>query len=138
MDGRLLCWRSVRINVIKDLGLWIDSSFSFSSHICSRASRNLGLVIWTTKQGLDYDAGILLFTMLVCLLLEYTSLVWSHQVGQIDQLHFRFVRSFGCHAGFNFFEVPVDNLHSLEERRNPSPDLSFLYKLIDNHIMNLP
>ncbi|XP_046663012.1 uncharacterized protein LOC124355903 [Homalodisca vitripennis] len=142
MDGS----RVERCEVIRDLGVLIDSSFEFGSHIshiCSRASRSLGLIIRTVKHGLSTGAAALMFRTLARPLLEYCSVVWSpYQHGHIKQLQSvqrRFVRFLGCRSGMRYFDVSMDELsaayglRSLECRRRVAV-ISFLYRLINCQI----
>ena len=78
--------------------------------------------------------------------MEYCSIIWSpHQnylIKDIERVQRRFLRLVGIRMGFNYLEVPLEDvasflaLPSLESRRR-SQDIIFLYKLI-NGTMDCP
>ena len=75
--------------------------------------------------------------------LEYGSVVWSpHQTTfkeELQKVQTKFLRMVGVRNGFNFEEVPIEELQSflglqsLEVRRKMQ-DVMFLYKILNNFI----
>ncbi|XP_046666515.1 uncharacterized protein LOC124358266 [Homalodisca vitripennis] len=138
--------RVERCNTIKDLGVLIYSSFEFGLHIskiCARASRMLGLVFRSSKHGLNTHASTILYKSLVRQLLEYASVVWSPyqlcQIHPLQSVQIRFIRFLGCRAGFEFREVPVNEVSPAygllsHERRRRVADCIFLSKLLNNQV----
>ncbi|XP_046681378.1 uncharacterized protein LOC124368146 [Homalodisca vitripennis] len=107
----------IRKTSIRDLGIVISHSLGPESHIdaiTTKASRNLGFLIRTSRSGLSVAAMKFIFTALVRSVLEYGSVVWSpYEVGHIQQLQSvqdRFLRVVGVRCGFECRTVPLEDL----------------------------
>lgn len=132
-----------RVNVIKDLGVYLDSKLIFDTHIdkiTSSALRNLGFIIRSTKDFSAPESAIHLYKSLVCSKLEYASLVWNpHYKVYIDRveavqkrflkfLDYKFYKNNICPT----YEHRLDRylLLSLSDRRL-FLDMCSLYKIVN-------
>lgn len=135
-----------RLNTARDLGVLLTQNLNPDEHIhqiCSKAYRNLGLIRRSTIGMHSPEALKILYCTLVRPILEYCSVVWSpHQTtlqDMIQKVQNRFLRVVGTRLGFNYTEVPVEQLavdlglQSLATRRKRQ-DIIFLFKLINNHM----
>ncbi|XP_046666538.1 uncharacterized protein LOC124358286 [Homalodisca vitripennis] len=112
-------------------------------HICNRASRTLGFIIRTSRNGLSTKALMSLYTALIRSILEYCCVVWApYQVDDTDRLEKiqrRFLRIIGVRLGYDFMAAPVDTiaeslgLLSLSVRRQLA-DAVFLRKLLTGQV----
>ncbi|XP_046679265.1 uncharacterized protein LOC124366710 [Homalodisca vitripennis] len=131
-----------RCSKIKDLGVILASDLSCHdhiNHISKKANAALYFVIRTSRDIFSVRALNILYVHLVRTILEYSSTVWNpYLVGHIDRLENiqnRFIRLIGLRLGFEYRNVPIDdlrvqfNLEPLHSRRIVH-DLLFLKKLI--------
>lgn len=136
-----------QVDVIKDLGIYFDSSLTFKTHIqtiTSKSLRTLGFVIRHSNSFHNVNVLKLLYTSLVRPQLEFASIIWSpyysYLINDIERVQHRFLRYvnwFNTHS----FSVSVNysnilsslNLETLESRRKKT-DLIFLFKLLNNVI----
>ena len=87
------------VDVVKDLGIYFTSIFSFKHHIefiVSKASRMLGFVYRTTKEFKDNTVLLTLYKSLVRSRLEYCSSIWSpsqqYLIDKVERVQSRLVR----------------------------------------------
>ena len=88
-----------RTNVVKDLGVMLDSELNFREHynyIINKASRNLGFIFRISSEFRDPYSLRSLYFSLVRSILETTAVVWSpfHNVwiNRIERIQSKFVR----------------------------------------------
>lgn len=88
-----------RESSVKDLGVMLDSKLSFKTHIsylCSKASKQLGMLFRMTKYFRDVHCLKTLYVSLVRSTLEYGSVVWSpfyhNDIGRIEAIQRKFTR----------------------------------------------
>lgn len=135
-----------RVDKFRDLGVIMSSNLSpweHISHICSKASSLLGLLVRASKDFKSPNTIILLYKTIVRPILEYASVVWNpYQLGHIDALEkiqTRLIRHVGVRIGYNYLEVPVRdllenfNLLPLNTRRKLT-DLLLLHKIINGDV----
>ncbi|CAG4990002.1 unnamed protein product [Colias eurytheme] len=69
-----------KIDVIRDLGLIVDSRLDFHSHmmdICKKANKTLGFIIRVSSEFNDNGVAMLLFNAYVRSKLEYGAMIWD-------------------------------------------------------------
>jgi len=126
------------VNVFKDLGVTIDGSLSFETHIneiCAKANQRSALIF---KCFTSRDPFLLLkaFTTYVRPLLEYASCVWSpfqlHFIDKIESIQRRFTKRLYGLSNFSY-EARLSYLciDSLEVRRLKA-DLTMYYRILYN------
>ncbi|XP_054283380.1 uncharacterized protein LOC129000440 [Macrosteles quadrilineatus] len=133
-------------NTSKDLGVYWNSSLTPEHHvdeICRRACGILGLIFRVSRNGFSITTLTTLYKTLLRPILEYASVVWKpyHDiyVSRLQRIQRRFARMMGVRCGYNYRDVPVEelesllNLHTLAKRRDVA-DLAFLLKLINGKI----
>lgn len=131
---------------IRDLGVIFTTDLRPDIHIdevCSRASRMLGFIIRTSRNGLSIQAMVFLYSALIRSILEYCCVVWApYQAGSIDRLEGiqrRFLRIIGIRLGYDYASSPVEliarrlGLASLSTRRRQA-DAVFLRNLLTGQI----
>ena len=128
------------VNTIKDLGVFLTSSCTFSyhvSHIVSRSNKALGLI---KRVFLSRDKNVLLplYKARVRSILEYGSILWDpyrHFLSEaIEKVQRRFTRIFPYLRGLSYRErLSHLKLLSLSARRLRYK-LIFLYKIVNNHV----
>ena len=139
-------------NEVKDLGLIIDNSLSFSAHISaltSRARARCG-VFFKTFISRDKDTMLLFYITYVRPILEYCCVVWgpvSHsQINSIENVQRYFTNKIpGCTFLPYSQRLARLGLDSLEHRRSII-DLMFLYSIITGsleislapHLLHIP
>lgn len=136
-----------RRDVVKDLGVSIDSRLTFDNHIndiVNRAYRLLGFVIRNSCNFKNQSTLIMLYNSYVRSILEYSSLIWSpfyttHK-DKIEKIQKKFLRYLYLKkTGIYHYDIPYQqlleqfNFYKLESRRNIS-HLIFLYKVLHNRI----
>ncbi|XP_055527618.1 uncharacterized protein LOC129720197 [Wyeomyia smithii] len=89
----------VRVSVVRDLGVLLDSQLSFRDHhsnIIAKANRNLGFIIRAAKNFRDPYCLRLLFYALVRSVLETASIIWSPYINcwatRIEAIQSRFLK----------------------------------------------
>ena len=138
------------VEVARDLGVLIDSSFSFVDHIqhvVAASSRALGFITRNSSDFVSPSTIRYLYNSLVLPHLEYASVIWaprwSKYRGQLERVQHRFLRYLAFKAGqplawFDHDYGPIMSrfgVRSLEHRRRVS-DLSFLYRILNGLIDN--
>ncbi|BES90490.1 Retrotransposon protein [Nesidiocoris tenuis] len=101
-----------RKNVVRDLGVLLDSQLSFVDHIeliVGRAMRALGFLRRTARDFTDPTALVSLFNALVRPVLEYASPVWSpfyavHSLA-LERVQNHFLRFVGSRTGTRWWDV---------------------------------
>lgn len=134
------------ISSIKDLGITLTHNLNFQEHIeCTvkKSLRVLGYVKRHSSEFKNLDSIMLLYCALVRSILEYGSPIWSPYTNStieiIERVQKRFLRfvAYKLIITINQHDYTsirsLLNLPSLASRRD-SADISFLYKLINNHI----
>ena len=139
------------VQSIRDLGVVIDKSLSFTEHysgVISRASKMLGYIKRTAANFFNPRALTVLYTALVRPHLEYASPIWSPgartHVNSLKAVQRRFLRfaAFRLGVGRNRSDHEYTNITikldvpSLETRRIVA-DLLLLYKVL-NYIVDSP
>ncbi|KAI5721013.1 hypothetical protein M8J77_014623 [Diaphorina citri] len=122
------------VNEIKDLGIFLDKTFSLTFHIdklSMKCHRILGY-IHRNSRGLSSEAFCVLFKALVRSLLEYASNVWSPHydvhINSLERVQKRFLRCLHYRHPLSSVSLPL-----LSERRDIS-DVNFFVKLINNNV----
>lgn len=136
-----------RVNLIKDLGVYLDSSLSFNDHhvhIQNRASSMLGFIMRSCNNFDNPLALKSLYCALVRSIFDYNSIIWSpYTLGpiySIEAIQNRFLRliSIKCsikrlpHTSYEPLLLYL-NIDTLQNRRIKS-DISFLFKLLNGYI----
>ena len=133
-----------RVNIVKDLGVFLNSKLNFNVHvnfIVGKAFKMFGFLKRTCKTFTNVTALRLLYLTLVRSQLDYCSQVWSHHqqylTHKLERVQIKFVKFLCCksntpyssdqyHALCKYFSLPT-----LTARRKMS-DLSFLHKCLNN------
>jgi hypothetical protein len=129
-------------NEVKDLGVVFDSKLSHRNHlnlIVSKAYRNLGFVIRTTKDFNNLNCMKYLFNSLVRNGLEFASQIWTpqwltycHKIERVRKNFTRFLHYKSSSQRREFEDrLAFSEMNSLSQRRK-SFDLMILYKLFNN------
>lgn len=132
-----------RENIVKDLGVLLDTKLSFVPHIdaiVSKAFRMLGFVLRITKDFADIQALKLLFFTHVRSILEYACSIWSPcytlHIHRIESIQRRFTKIACRRVNINVSNYKERaiflGMASLEDRRKIL-DLNCLYKIINNY-----
>lgn len=134
------------VDVIRDLGVHIDSKLRFHVHIDKIAKKGfklMGFVLRNCKQFKRSSSKIAVFNSLVRSGLEYGSVVWSplyeihKQRLESIQRKFLYHLSYQCKLAKRLptYETRLEyfKLLSLEDRRKVL-DFMFLYKIINNKV----
>lgn len=117
-----------RVDVVKDLGVMLDSKLLFSEHVDSivnKASRNLGFVMRTCKPFRDFHSLKIVYYAYVRSSLEYCSPIWSPQynvyISRLESLQKRFVKFLNFKGSKRHASYVTDCSHyhllPLEDRR---------------------
>ena len=124
------------VDVMKDLGVMMDSTLKFNAHIdhIVAKARRRAYLIRKCFVSRDPDLLIRAFNVYVRPLLEYASPVWSpqyrYQIDKVESVQRRFTKSL---RGYSHLDYPSRlkalALQSLEKRRLIF-DLVFTYKII--------
>jgi len=95
LDGEVL----KRSDSVKDLGVYLQSSFKFNlhfTHIVNKAYRKLGFIIRNSKSFVKTETLKILYNSLVRPHLEYASIIWSPQanchIDYIERVQKKFLR----------------------------------------------
>jgi len=136
-----------RVNLIKDLGVYLDSSLSFNDHhvhIQNRASSMLGFIMRSCNNFNNLLALKSLYCALVRSIFDYNSIIWSpYTLGpiySIEAIQNRFLRiiSIKCnikrlpHTSYEPLLLYL-NIDTLQNRRIKN-DISFIFKLLNGYI----
>lgn len=132
-----------KVSVVRDLGVWFDSSLSFKFHyknIVAKASRMLGFVMRTAKPFKQLDTFKILYSSLVRSHLEYCSSVWTpiYKVDRdsIESIQRRFLRQLSIKLGLRKTLPEYEdrlahyNFQGLVERRKIA-DMCLLHKVVN-------
>ena len=134
----------------RDLGVYIDSSFSFTRHIqhvVAVSNKALGFVSRNSADFADPSTLRYLYITLVLPHLEYASVIWAPRWEkyrtQLERVQHRFLRLLAYKTGqplarFDHNYGPVmsrANIRSLEHRRRVT-DLAFLYRILNGMVDN--
>uniref|UniRef100_A0A1Y1KXC2 Reverse transcriptase domain-containing protein n=1 Tax=Photinus pyralis TaxID=7054 RepID=A0A1Y1KXC2_PHOPY len=140
--------RLTRVDLVKDLGVYFDSKFTFSHHIATvtrSAMSTLGFILRNCKSFNNMVALKALFFLLVRSKLEYCSLIWftssKKNIDLIEHVQRRFLkflyykteghyppRGFCHETKLNLFHVS-----SLEDRRIKS-SITFLFNIVHDKL----
>jgi hypothetical protein len=129
----------LKVDEIKDLGVYLDSGLLFNFHINyikSKAYKMLGFIMRIGGDFRKYSTLRLLYNSFVRSILEYGSTVWNPQYKKhivcIENLQSKFNKyiNFKCKSELN---DPVRGNVSLYNRRIER-DMMFLFKLLHNEI----
>lgn len=133
-----------RVNVVRDLGVLLDSEMSMREHIdaiSSRSFRNLGFVMRTCQPFRSIHSLKVVYFAYVRCLLEYASPIWSPyykiHTNNIEKIQKRFI----SHLNYKFKRSNSDYKHNcrlydlltLAERRSLL-DMGLLYDLLHNRM----
>lgn len=135
-----------RTNLVRDLGVWLDSELTLVSHIekmTSKAMRLLGFVFRSLREVNDVFIVRDVYCALVRSLLEYASSVWQpcyavHR-DSIERIQTKFLKRIGLKLGIPYEDI---NCHDLMNLLNLTPlenrrvvfDIYTLFKIINNKI----
>lgn len=134
-----------RKDYVCDLGVTFDAKLLFTRHIdniTSRARRNLGLLLWISRNFQHATTILLLYQTNVRPILEYCSLIWnykrentSQQIEAVQKRLLFMLRLRGLSEGNLSYEEECNSLglRSLLTRRI-GQDVLFLYKAIYGYI----
>lgn len=141
VDGKVLN----RVDQVRDLGIVLDSKFSFDLHIdgaVSRAFRMLGFVFRVTKDFTNAATLRSLYFSLVRSHLEFATPVWSpfyHKyIDRIERVQKKFIKTFNYRFDRSQLMCNYDdslrkyNIMSLQNRR-VFFDCIFLFRILNNH-----
>lgn len=129
-----------RTEVVRDLGVFLDSRMSMTvhiDHITSRAFRNLGFVMRTCQPFNHLVTHKIVYCAYVRCILEYASSIWSpHYAIHINRIE-RIQKKFLSHINYKFKErvssyinnCRLFKLLSLQERRNLL-DMGLLFDIL--------
>lgn len=134
------------MSVIRDLGIFVDSSLNFNNHvsaICNASLRNLGVIFRFTRKFSSPDCLVRLFCCLVRTKLEFASIVWNcinHTAScSIERVQRRFIgiiydRHFGrkCYYNYNVLLKKL-GLRTLLDRRRLH-DFMFFHKIVNGSV----
>lgn len=97
-----------KVNLVKDLGVLLDSKLTFSAHIdyaVNKALRNLGFINRITKPFTDTACVKMLYFAYVRSVLEYCCCVWNPQYAiyelAVERVQRKFVRQLNYRCGIN-------------------------------------
>lgn len=136
------------LDQVKDLGVYLDSSLTFTSHfdiIISRANQMLGFVLRMSKDFNDLNCIVLLYTSFVRSLLEYSCVIWCPtyevHIKRIEAVQKRLLKCIQYRAsqrGLNLELSQIQDLFNLGtlENRRKIMDLTFLFKIMNNIIIS--
>lgn len=141
--------RLAQVDIIKDLGVLVDSKLCFSYHIddCrNKALRTLGFIKRNTR---DFDNILvikLLYTALVRPHLENCSIIWnpyySSYIDKLDSVQRKFLRYVAYKLHLNVENLNYGNLEQILsiqslKRRRDNIDIITCFKLVNN-TLNCP
>lgn len=100
ISDALIC----KVDVIRDLGVFLDSKLKFAAHIehiTSAALKSLGFVLRNAREFKKISTVITLFNCFVRSKLEYCSVIWSPHysvhINRIEKIQKRFVKFMTYH-----------------------------------------
>ena len=139
----------VRVEFVKDLGVYFDSKLNFNLHvnyICSKTQRQWGF-IWHIGKYFNQNCLKTLYVSLVRCHAEYVSSIWSPYTKKnmlsIDKIHNKFLRCIEYKMGIIHTKGVYSDIsqklqiHSLSKRRIIT-DLCFLHKILHEAIKSAP
>lgn len=136
------------INSVRDLGVLMDSSFSYSSHINNIINTALKILGFIKRFSRDFRNPVtlrVLYTSLVRAHLKYATVIWCpyhrEHVNSLESVQRRFLRfaSFKLGSPMSRFDHEYSHLMrclglpSLEERRLVA-DSAFLFNILNGNI----
>lgn len=135
-----------RVELVKDLGVFVDSKLDFRAHIdfvVSKGNSMLGFIRRNSKEFRDVYTLKTLFNSLVLPYLEYCSIIWSpfyaNSVQRIERIQKRFTR-FALRNLYWTDDMPnyisrcaLIDLKTLEVRRN-TQSIIFIKDILCNRI----
>lgn len=133
-----------RVNLKRDLGVWLDDKLSFKQHIDAttrKAYQMLGFIFRCGKFFNNPESMLVLYNSLVRSRLEYCSTIWSPFYEKyktiIERVQRKFTRMYYFKFGLDKPEycdrLIYMKMHSLESRRLENDEIT-LYKIIHNII----
>jgi len=129
------------VDVVKDLGIFVDESLTFSKHICHVVTRALTRANLIHKCFLSRHIPTLIraFVVYVRLLLEYASPVWNphlvQDIKRIESVQRRFTKRLPGMANRTYRErLAITGLESFELLRLRY-DLICTYKILSNTLL---
>lgn len=138
----------VRVESVKDLGIYFDCSLSFEIHIkyiVNKALKKLGFIQRFSRNFRDPRVFLQLYKVLVKPILTYASEIWSPNTNilsyEIEKIQHRFLRAFSYRIGtpmlyndHNYSDIlQKANIPTLESSRKYQ-DVLFLYKIINSMV----
>lgn len=133
----------VKVNVIRDLGVLLDSKLTMSEHvdyITDKAYKNLGFVIRTCKPFFDVSCIKTVYYAYVRSVLEYASSIWYPNYviynDKVERIQKKFIKHLNYRKRIitNYQEGCTHHkLMSLKDRRNLM-DAMFLYNILNNNL----
>jgi hypothetical protein len=139
--------RISRTNLVRDLGILMDSKMLFSDHVnyvTNKAYRNLGFLMRTCRPFGNCHSLKIVYYAYCRSILEYGSPVWNPQYDVYIKMLERIQKKFINHLNFKYFKRKQNyaedckhyNLLPLDSRRNLL-DLCLLYDVV-NHRLDAP
>jgi len=133
-------------NVVKDLGVYLDSKLVFLEHfevIVARANRMLGFIKRVSKDFKNVGVVKLLYTSLVRSILEFSNIVWSPyyqvHINRLENIQHKFIKYAGYKLFCNGISLDNDqtmlylNLTTLVRRREYY-DVCFAFNILNSFI----
>lgn len=140
-----------RVSYVRDLGILLDSSLSYNSHIChvlNNSTRVLGFVTRNASRFKNVLTFKILYFSMVRTILEFASVIWvpcqEYLLTELERVQNKFMRFVARRTGIPFDRYSHDYSElrrilgiALLKSRFLFSDLLFLFKLI-NGIINCP
>lgn len=138
----------VRVDSVKDLGVYFDSTYTFEVHIkyiINKAMKKLGFIQRFSRNFKDSSIFLQLYKTLVKPILTYASEIWSPRTKtltyEIEKLQHKFLRIYAYRIGtplpfnqHNYSEIlRATKLPTLEDSRGYQ-DVLFVFKVINQLI----
>lgn len=131
-----------RVNVVKDLGVLLDSKLLFDhhvNHIVDKAHRTLGFILRASSPFKNMKSLKVIYCAYVRSHLEYASQVWNPCYYMYNNIIERIQKRFLRYLGFKFklqyldYDQQCTRLHLLPlHLRRQIADISFLLKIAQN------
>lgn len=131
-----------RTSQVRDLGVILDSKFTFRAHIdhiISKAYKSLGFVIRNSKPFKDLQCLKMLYFSYVRSILEFANIIWRPffkiHINNIESIQHKFIKHLNYKAKLvnkSYEEsCAYHKINTLEDRRQLS-DMLFLFDIINN------
>lgn len=137
-----------RVEVMKDLGICLDSMLRFTDHydqMISKANQMLGFIMRMSKDFKDLHCMVMLYISYVRSLLEYGSIIWCPHydiyINRIEAVQEKFLRYMRYRMPQRGLQLSMEELMScfglgsLRDRRGYM-DLCFFFKIVNNVIVS--